>query len=59
MKTKKITFWTVVAVVLIIGLAIYLKYAPFGTMVVTVIVGAAGVVLGWIARILYCRYIKE
>lgn len=45
--------------VLIIGLAIYLKYAPFGVTVVTVIVGAAGVVLGWIARILYCRYIKE
>ena len=59
MKAKKITFWTVVAVVLIIGLAIYLKYAPFGVTVVTVIVGAAGVVLGWIARILYCRYIKE
>lgn len=58
MKTKKIIFWVVVAV-LIIGLGIYLKYASFGVTVVTVIVGAAGVVLGWIARILYCRYVKE
>lgn len=49
MKTKKIIFWVVVAV-LIIGLGFWFKYAPFG---------AAGVVLGWIARILYCRYIKE
>lgn len=58
MKTRKIIFWVVVAV-LIIGLGFWFKYASFGVTVVTVIVGAAGVVLGWIARILYCRYIKE
>ena len=58
MKTKKIIFWVVVAIV-IIALGIYLKYASFGATVVTIIVGAAGLVLGWIARMLYCRYIKE
>lgn len=58
MKAKKIIFWVVVAV-LVIGLGIYLKYASFGATVITIIVGAAGLVLGWIARILYCRYIKE
>ncbi len=59
MKAKKITFWTVVAVVLIIGLAIYLKYAPFGVTVVTVIVGLGGIVAGWLAKVLYDRYVKE
>lgn len=58
MKTKKIIFWVVVAV-LVIGLGFWLKYASFGAMVVTVIVGAAGLVLGWIARMLYCKYVKE
>lgn len=58
MKTKKIIFWVVVAV-LIIGLGFWLKYASFGATVVTIIVGAAGLVLGWIARMLYCKYIKE
>lgn len=55
---KKIIFWTVVAV-LVIGLGFWLKYASFGVTVVTVIVGLAGIAAGWIARILYCRYVKE
>lgn len=58
MKTRKIIFWVVVAV-LVIGLGIYLKNASFGATEITIIVGAAGLVLGWIARMLYCRYIKE
>ena len=45
--------------VLIIGLAIYLKYAPFGVTVVTVIVGLGGIVAGWLAKVLYDRYVKE
>ena len=45
--------------VLVIGLGIYLKYASFGATLVTIIVGSAGLVLGWIARMLYCRYVKE
>lgn len=39
-----------VIAVLVIGLGIYLKYVSFG---------ATGLVIGWIARMLYCRYIKE
>lgn len=38
---KKIIFWVVVTIV-IIALGIYLKYAAFGTTVVTVLVGLGG-----------------
>ena len=55
---KKIIFWVVVAIV-IIALGIYLKYAEFGTTVVTVLVGLGGIVLGWIGRILYGKYVKQ
>lgn len=57
-KTKKITFWVIVAV-LVIGLGIYLKYASFGVTVVTILVGLGGIILGWIGKILYDRYVKE
>ncbi len=55
---KKIIFWAVV-VVLLIGLGLWLKYTSFGVTVVTILVGLGGVVLGWIGRMLYCKYIKE
>ena len=55
---KKIIFRVVVAIV-IIALGIYLKYAAFGTTVVTVLVGLVGIVLGWIGRILYGKYVKQ
>lgn len=55
---KKIIFWVVVTIV-IIALGIYLKYAAFGTTVVTVLVGLGGIALGWIGRILYGKYVKE
>lgn len=55
---KKIIFWVVVAVV-IIALGIYLKYTSFGVTVVTVIVGLGGIVAGWLAKMLYDRYVKE
>lgn len=57
-KTRKIIFWTVVAV-LVIGLGFWLKYASFGVTVVTVIVGLAGIAAGWTAHILYGKYIRE
>lgn len=55
---KKIIFWAVV-IVLLIGLGLWLKYTSFGVTVVTILVGLGGIVLGWIGRMLYCRYIKE
>lgn len=55
---KKIIFWAVV-VVLLIGLGIFLKYASLGVTVVTILVGIGGLVLGWIAHILYGKYVKQ
>lgn len=55
---KKIIFWAVV-VVLLIGLGLWLKYTSFGVTVVTVLVGLGGIVLGWIGRILYGKYVKQ
>ena len=49
---KKIIFWAIV-IVLLIGLGLWLKYTSFGVTVVTILVGAAGLVAGWIAKILY------
>lgn len=55
---KKIIFWVIV-VVLAIGLGLYLKYASFGATVITIVVCACGVVVGWLAKYLYDRYVKE
>lgn len=55
---KKIIFWAIV-VVLLIGLGIFLKYASLGVTVVTILVGLGGIVLGWIAHILYGKYVKQ
>ncbi len=55
---KRIIFWVVV-LVLLVGLGLWLKYTSFGVTVVTILVGLVGIVLGWIARMLYCKYIKE
>lgn len=55
---KKIIFWAVV-VVLLVALGIFLKYASLGVTVVTILVGLGGIVLGWIAHILYGKYVKQ
>lgn len=55
---KKVIFWAVV-VVLLIGLGLWLKYTSFGVAVVTILVGLGGIVSGWLAKMLYDRYIKE
>lgn len=55
---KKIIFWAIV-IVLLIGLGLWLKYTSFGVTVVTILVGAAGLVAGWIAKILYDKYVKD
>lgn len=55
---KKIVFWAIV-IVLLIGLGLWLKYTSFGVTLVTILVGAAGLVVGWIAKILYDKYVKD
>lgn len=55
---EKIFFWANVAIT-IIALILYLKNISFGVTVVTILVGIGGIVLGWIGKILYDRYVKE
>lgn len=55
---KKIIFWAVV-VVLLIGLGLWLKYTSFGVTVVTILVGLGGIAVGWAAKLLYDKYVKE
>lgn len=56
---KKLIFWVVVVIVLLIGLGLWLKYTSFGVTVVTILVGLGGIVIGWLAKMLYDRYVKE
>ena len=55
---KKIIFWVII-VVLLIGLGLWLKYTSFGVTIVTILVGFGGLVIGWIAKILYDKYVKD
>lgn len=56
-KTKKIIFWVVIAL-LVIGIGLYLKFANFGDMLMSILIGACGIVAGWLAHIFYAKYIK-
>lgn len=55
---KKIIFWAIVAV-LIIGIGLFLKFSAFGTTIMSIVIGVVGVVVGWIAKTLYNRYVVE
>lgn len=56
-KTKKIIFWVIIAL-LVIGIALYLKFANFGDALMSILIGACGIVAGWLAHIFYAKYIK-
>ena len=56
---KKTIIWTVVIVAIVIGVLVYMHYTPVWVSISNVICGAAGLVLGWIAHVLYNKYIKE
>lgn len=57
---KKTVIWTIVVVFLVIvGVIIYTHGVPVWVSISNLIVAAAGIVLGWIAHVLYNKYIKE
>lgn len=58
MNKKKIIFWSIVAV-LIIAVIVFMKFAPLWVSLTTVISFGAGAVVGWVAKILYDKYIKQ
>lgn len=57
-KAKKIIFWAVIAA-LVIAMFLYLLLAKPGNALMSVLYGIGGIVLGWIARILYSKYVKQ
>lgn len=56
---KKTIIWIAVIVAVVIGVLVYMHYTPVWVSISNVICGAAGVVVGWIAHVLYDKYIKE
>lgn len=57
-STKQLIFWIVISIVFV-GIGIYLKYASTGATVMALLVGITGIVIGWIARILYVKYVSD
>ena len=57
-KTKKIIFWAVIAA-LVLGMFLYLLLAKPGNVLMSIIYGCGGIVIGWISRILYSKYVKQ
>lgn len=57
-KTKKIIFWIIVLLI-VIGILCYLKFAGIGATLMSVFIGGIGVVVGWLAKCFYNKYIKE
>lgn len=57
---KRTIIWTVVIVIaVVIGALVYLHYTPVWVSISNVVSGAIGVAVGWIAHVLYNKYIKE
>lgn len=56
--TKKQIFWLIVAIIAI-GIGLYLKLAGFGDTLMSLLIGTIGIIIGWIAKSLYNKYIKE
>lgn len=55
---KKWIFWIVVAVIAI-GIGLYLKFAEIGPTLMAVLIGVVGALLGWLAKYLYDKYVKD
>lgn len=57
---KKTIIWSIVIVIaVVIGVIIYTHGVPVWVSISNVITLVVGVVLGWIAHVLYNKYIKE
>lgn len=57
-KTKKIIFWAVIAA-LVLGMFLYLLFANPGNVLMSIIYGCGGIVVGWVAHVLYARYVNK
>lgn len=56
---KKLIITAVVAVVVIVGVLLYMHYSPVWVNISNVAAVIAGLVAGWYARVLYAKYVIE
>ena len=56
---KKTIIWIAVIVAVVIGVLVYMHYTPVWVSISNVILGAVGIAIGWIAHVLYNKYVKE
>lgn len=56
--TKKQIFWLIMTIIAI-GIGLYLKLGGFGDTLMSLLIGTIGIIIGWIAKCLYNKYIKE
>ena len=56
---KKTIIWIAVIVAVVIGVLVYMHYTPVCVSISNVIFGAVGIAIGWIAHVLYNKYVKE
>lgn len=57
LNLKKTLIITAIVVVVVIGILLCLHYFPFWVNLTNVIVLVVGMIVGWIARVLYAKYI--
>lgn len=57
MNKKAIIITAAVIVAVVLGV-LYFKFTPGWASLTTVVAAAGGLVVGWIAHILYAKYIK-
>lgn len=55
---KKIIVISIVAVLLVLGVLLYVKYSPVWVSVSTLVGGVIGLVCGWVSHVLYAKYVK-
>lgn len=58
MNKKKIIFWCIVILAVIVVI-VFMKFSPLWVSLTTVVSFGAGAVIGWVAKILYDKYIKQ
>lgn len=56
---KKKLIITAIIVAVIVGVMLYMHYTPFWVNLTTVVSFGIGVVAGWVAHAVYCKYFKE
>ena len=56
---KKTIIRVAIIVAVVIGALVYMHYTPVWVSISNVIFGAVGITIGWIAHVLYNKYIKE